>query len=135
MRKILVTFVPGLVGACLGGVAGYYAFSWITRQGFFALVVPGALAGLGSGFCSVNHSRVRGILAGLIALVAGVVSYWHDFSPPFDTDGSLRDLVMHLHQLPPITLIMLAVGTFLGFWWGRETTNPWRHRFAGLSGE
>ena len=130
MRKNLVRFVPGLVGACVGGLVGYYLFAWITRQGFFALVVPGAVAGLACGFCSVDHSKVRGVLCALIALAAGVLSYWNFFSPPFDTDGSLLDLIKNGHRLPPITLIMLVLGTFLGFWWGRETTNPWRHRFA-----
>ena len=130
MRKILVTFVPGLVGACLGGVVGYYAFAWITQKGFFALVVPGALAGLACGFCSVDHSKIRGGICALIALSAGMVSYWKLFSPSFETNGSLLDLVINCYRLNPVTQIMLALGTFLGFWWGRETTFPWRHKFA-----
>jgi hypothetical protein len=128
MRKTL-TFVPGLVAACAGGALGYFAFSWIRSQGFFAPVIPGAFAGLACGFCSIDHSRIRGVLCALIAFLAGMISYWLDFIPPFETDGSLPDLIFKCYRLPPITQIMLGLGTLLGFWWGRETTNPWRHRF------
>ena len=130
MPRFLVTFVPGLVGACVGAVLGYFAFAWMTSQGFFALVIPGALAGLACGFCSVDHSKARGVLCAVLALGAGFVSYWRQFSPPFETDGSLLDLVRQVHRLTPVTLLMLGLGTFLGFWWGRESTSPWRHRFA-----
>jgi hypothetical protein len=130
MLKILVTFVPGLIGAAVGGVLGFYAYDWIRQQGFFALVIPGALAGLACGFCSVDHSKIRGGICALIALMAGFISYWRTFNPAFETDGTLIDLISKSYQLNPVTQIMIALGTFLGFWWGRESTNPWRHRFA-----
>ena len=133
--KVLVTFVPGLVGACVGGVIGYYVALWISRQGFFAPVIPGAFAGLACGFCSFDHSKIRGILCALIAFAAGIISYWKTFSPPFETDGTLLDLVAQCHHLQPLTQILLVLGTFLGFWWGRETTNPWRYRFASDGGK
>jgi fructose-specific phosphotransferase system IIC component len=133
MRKILVTFIPGLVAGCVGGVIGFFVFDWIRQQGFFAPVIPGALAGLACGFCSVDHSKVRGILCALIAFAAGMTSYWLRFSPPFETDGSLLDLIKNCYQLNPVTQIMLALGTVLGFWWGRETTSPLRHRFASVA--
>ena len=49
MRKVLVEYVPGLVGGVVGGMAGYFVFAWLSRQGFWAPVLPGALAGLGCG--------------------------------------------------------------------------------------
>jgi hypothetical protein len=133
MLRVLLRFVPGLLAACLGGVAGYFLTLWISQKGFYAPVFPGALAGLACGFCSVDHSKVRGVLCALIALAAGVLSYWLLFSPPFETDGSLSDLVAHAHQLNPVTQIMLVLGALLGFWWGRESTCPWRDRFASTA--
>jgi MFS family permease len=130
MQKVLIRFVPGLVAACVGGFLGFFAFDWITKHGFFALVIPGSLAGLACGLCSVDHSKIRGGICALIALAAGFISYWLTFKPGFETDGSLVDLVMKSYQLNPVTQIMIALGTFLGFWWGRESTFPWRHKFA-----
>jgi len=130
MRKILITFVPGLIAAGAGGYLGHLAAGWLIGQGRDAPMLPGALAGLACGFCSIDRSRVRAGLCALIALAAGLLSYWKLWSPPFETDGSFLDLIKNVHRLLPYTLIMLGLGTFLGFWWGRESTNPWRHRFA-----
>lgn len=129
MRKTLLTFLPGLVGGIVGGYLGSLVVSWIRGQGYYAPVIPGALAGLACGFLSLNHSRIRGIACALIALAAGVLTEWKYFAPPVETDGSLGAFVVSFPQQLPITLIMVALGTFLGFWWGRETTSPWRGRF------
>ena len=133
MRKILVDYVPGLLGGLVGGVIGYFIVDWIRQQGFYAPVIPGALAGLGCGFLSVTNCRIRGVLCALIALAAIVVTEWKLFSPPVQTDGSLLDFAKHFPQEPPLTLIMTVLGTFLGFWWGRETTSPWRGRFTSVA--
>jgi hypothetical protein len=130
MRKILVTFVPGLIGACIGSVLGYFVFDWVSRIGGYYLVIPGALAGLGCGLFAVDHSKIRGFLCACIAFAACLYTYWKFMSPPFETDGRFLDLVMNLHKFTLISQLLIALGTFLGFWWGRESTNPWRHRFA-----
>jgi len=130
MRKLLIVFVPGLVGASVGGALGYWIEDWIRYQGFYAAVIPGALAGLVCGFLSLDHSRIRGVLCALIALGSGIITEWKLFSPPVKTDGTLLDFIAHFHQETPITLIMIGLGTFLGFWWGRESTFPWRGRFV-----
>ena len=56
------------------------------------------------------------------------------FLPPVATEGFV-DFLGHFHQQPPLTLIMVGLGTFLGFWWGRESTCPWRDRFAPVNAE
>jgi hypothetical protein len=134
MRKTLLTFLPGLVGAVVGGYLGSLVVAWIKSQGYYAPVIPGALAGLACGFLSLNHSRIRGVACALIALVAGVLTEWKNFSPPVETDGSLVAFVACFPRQLPITLIMVALGTFLGFWWGRETTSPWRGKFLATDG-
>jgi hypothetical protein len=122
MRKVLIEFVPGLVGGVVGGVVGYFVFAWLIQYGLWAPVIPGAFAGLGCGLLARTDSNARGGLCALVALAIGVVSEWKLLSPPFQTDGSLPDYLKQIHQLPPPTLFMLALGGFLGFWWGRECT-------------
>ena len=133
MRKILVDFVPGLLGGLVGGVVGYFVFGWLLRYGLWAPVIPGAFAGLGCGLSSITNSTLRGAFCAIEALLIGVVANWLLLNPPFETNGSLRDYATKVFQLPPPTLFMLALGIFLGFWWGREATFPWRSRFASVT--
>ncbi|WP_435017583.1 hypothetical protein TA3x_005198 [Tundrisphaera sp. TA3] len=122
MKSFVQDVVPGLVGALLGGAVGYYLFAWIVKQGYDAPVLVGAFAGLGCGIASRTDSNRRGLACGLLALVGGILAQWKHFTFAFTQDGSLREFLLHLHQVPPITLGLIAVGGFLGFWWGREWT-------------
>ena len=107
-RSVLV-----LIGAVAGGLVGYLGFLWIARQGFYALVLPGGLLGLGASLFA-NRSTALCIVCGLLALALGVLAEWQ--FAPFIRDGSLGYFVTHIHQLKPITLIMIAAGAFIGFW-------------------
>ena len=102
-----------LMGAVAGGLVGYFSFFWIARQGFYALVLPGGLLGVGASFFA-NRWTALCVTCGLLALVLGVLAEWQ--FAPFITDGSLGYFVTHIHQLKPITLIMIAAGAFIGFW-------------------
>ena len=100
-----------LVGAVAGGLLGYVGFLWIARQGFYALVLPGGLLGLGASLFA-KRSTALCIVCGLLALALGVLAEWQ--FAPFIKDGSLGYFVTHLHQLKPITVIMIAAGAFIG---------------------
>ena len=126
MRKILIEFVPGLVGGAVGGFLGYLAVGWVMRQGFYAPLLPGALAGLGCGLLSGVPSKVRGGLCAVEALGSCLLAEWMFFLPPVRTDGSFADFLAHFPKQPPLTLIMVGIGTLLGFWWGREANLPKR---------
>lgn len=106
--------------ALIGAVVGHFAFLWIARQGFYALLLPGFLAGIGGGLRAKDRSTLRAIISGVIALAAGLFSEWR--FAPFMADTSLGYFMTHLHQLRPITLLMIAGGTAAGFWfsYGRE---------------
>lgn len=131
MRKILIDFVPGLVGSVIGGLLGYFLVDWLRRQGFYTIVLPGALAGLGCGFFSLTHSKARGVLCALEAAAFGLVTEWLVmYGPKEKTLDNFLGFLAQFQNEPWVTIVMLALGVFLGFWWGRETTNPWRHRLA-----
>lgn len=122
MKSTLIAVVPGLLAGLLGGFAGYLLFGWIARQGFYAAVLPGAMTGLACGLASRGDSNLRGALCAVEALLVGLLSEWRLFPLAIESDGSFGDFLKHLGILPPITLIMLGLGGFLGFWWGREWT-------------
>lgn len=109
MRQVALV----LGGAVLGGLVGHFAFGWLVNQGFYGLVLPGGLAGLGAGLSSCR-SRWLSVVCGVLALVMGLLTEWRFF--PFNADDSFSYFLCHLHQLKPITLLMLAAGTAIGFW-------------------
>ncbi|MDX2039399.1 MAG: hypothetical protein SFX72_22325 [Isosphaeraceae bacterium] len=119
MFRRVIEFIPGLTGGAVGGVLGILLFEWIVSQGLYGLVIPGALVGLGCGLASPVASRIRGVLNGALALFVGVLAEWRNF--PFKADPGLGFFVSHLGDLKPMTLFMISMGGFLGFWWGRES--------------
>jgi hypothetical protein len=118
MNNRVVSTILGLVGGVVGGVIGYVLFGWIVRQGFYGLIIPGAGIGLGCGLLARHRSLIRGIICGLAALGLGLYAEWKYF--PFVADPSFGYLVAHVHELKPLTLLMIGVGAFLGFWLGKD---------------
>jgi hypothetical protein len=115
-----VNWPLGLVRAVLGGVAGYFVFLWIVRQGFYALILPGATVGLGCGALSRGRSQALGVVCGLLAVLVGLLAEWR--CEPFVADESLAYFLKHLHQLQPITIIMIVIGAALAYWMGIGST-------------
>lgn len=102
-----------LGGALLGGLVGHFAFGWLYDQGFYGLVLPGGLLGLGAGSATCR-SRWPSVVCCVLALGFGLFTEWR--FRPFNADETLGYFLSHLHQLKPITLVMLAAGTAIGFW-------------------
>ena len=102
-----------LLGAIVGGLVGYFGFLWIAKQGLYALVLPGGLLGVGASL-SQNKSIAICIVCGVCALALGLFAEWK--FAPFIKDGSLAYFLAHVHQLRPISMIMIAVGGVIGFW-------------------
>ena len=121
MRARLLEFVPGLLAGGAGGAAGYFLVGYlISSQGLWVPILPGAFAGLACGQLSPLFSRRRGVVLALLVFVLVVFAQWKFFKPGFDFDGSLADYFRHMHQLPPITLLVMAVNVAIAYWWGRE---------------
>ena len=105
--------LAGLAGALVGGAVGYLAFMWIARQGFYALMLPGGLAGLGASLLVRDRSVLRAVLCGLFAVGLGLFAEWR--FAPFIKDPGFGYFLAHIADLRPITLLMIAVGGVLGY--------------------
>ena len=103
----------GLVGAFVGGIVGYFAFQWIYRQGFYALVVPPSLLGLAAGYCVRGRSVPFAIGCGIAGLALGLFTEWS--FRPFVADSSIGYFMTHIHTLKPFSLLSLVVGTFFSY--------------------
>lgn len=104
----------GLLGALAGGVLGHFVFLWAAHQRFYAMILPGALVGLGGGLLVRNRSVLRGVLCAVIALGLSLFTEWR--FAPFIRDPGLGYFLAHVHQLRPISLLMMAAGTALGYY-------------------
>lgn len=119
-------FLPlakGVVGAVAGSALGYLAFSYLLAMGFYALILPGFLAGLGANLLCRTRSLPLGVFTGLLGFAVGVLAEWKH--APFLADESLGFFLLHLHQLRVLTWIMLAVGTLAAFWYGRGSNSAY----------
>jgi hypothetical protein len=103
-----------LLGAVLGGVVGHLVFVWALRHGFYAMIAPGALLGVGSGLLARERSMPRAIFCGVMALGLGLFSEWR--VRPFVTDPSLAYFLAHISSLQPVPLLMIALGGVFGGW-------------------
>jgi hypothetical protein len=131
MPRHLISNLLGLLGAIIGGVLGFYTFKWLEGHGFYGLAIPGAFLGLGCGLLSQHHSIPRGIFAGVAALVLSLYTEWT--FQTFIVDNSFPYMVTHLMDKSPVTLLMIAIGTIIAFWVGKDAGFRWlpeRHRPA-----
>ena len=102
-----------LLGALIGGLAGYFAFQFLLSQGFYGLMLPGGALGMGAGLYKTPTKAVS-IVCGVLAAAIGLVAEWSAF--PFKADESLSYFLSHFYDLKPMTLIMIAIGAGVGFW-------------------
>lgn len=107
------TIALGLFGAAVGGCLGYFAFKWIASQGFYALMLPPGLLGIGAGLASPRRSRPLAIICAVAGFALTLFTEWRHV--PFISDKSFGYFLTHVHQLQPVTLIMIAVGTYLAY--------------------
>lgn len=107
------TIARGLLGAAIGGTVGYFAFFWIAKQGFYALILPPVLLGFVAGLCAGRRSTPLAIICGIAGLGLGLFVEWR--AAPFIADNSLSYFITHLHALKPITLVIIALGAFFSY--------------------
>jgi hypothetical protein len=106
-----------LAGAAIGGCVGYFVFGWVLRQGFYAMIIPGAALGFGAGKLSREESAICGVISAILATGLGLFTEWQFF--PFVKDGRLVYFIGHIHELRPVALLMIAAGGYFGYHFGR----------------
>ena len=110
-------YLRAVIGSFAGAFLGYLGFAMLTKIGVYAMVVPGAMTGLGCGAQSGTKSIPLGLYAAALAFIVSVLIEWHFF--PFVADESLPYFVSNLDGLSRLTKVMFGFGTFAGFWFGR----------------
>ncbi|MFT4637441.1 MAG: hypothetical protein ACI8T1_000750 [Verrucomicrobiales bacterium] len=98
-----------LAGGILGGFLGYHAFFWAYKQGFYAMILPGALIGFGASFAYCRHLAIP-IVCALGALGLGL------FTQGQITNGSWSYFISNLAKLKTMTWVMISLGSALAFW-------------------
>ena len=111
-----------LAGAVVGGAIGLGLAQWLWTQGFYALVLPGAVwASDAAGPCGacrchwVSRRPWRRIALGLF-------TEWH--LRPFNADEGFGYFVRHVGQLSSTTLFMVGMGTVMGYWLDKKANRP-----------
>ena len=97
----------------MGGTIGYFIFGWLFQQGLYALLIPPTLLGYGAGFLARQRSVPLGGVCAVLGLGLGLFTEWK-FSP-FIANDKLSYFLAHVHELRPMTLIMLLIGTVLAY--------------------
>src|SRR4051794_23372278 len=92
----------GLLGAAIGGCLGYFGFFWMVKQGFYGLILPPGLLGLGAGLLARERSTTLSIICGVAGLWLGLFTEWQ--YAPFKADRSFIYFLTHVHQLQSMTL-------------------------------
>ena len=115
--SIAVSFFRGIIGAAIGGAAGWFAFGWLLSHGMYALALPGALVGLGFGTLSRRTMLTGGLFCAVAGFCVMLLCEWHYF--PFAKDDSLHYYLTHFYSRKGIAPVFLIVGTILAFWFGR----------------
>lgn len=119
-----VKLVLAVACALGGGLVGHFLFIWMARQGFYALLLPGALVGIGAGMVLKERSVPLMVICGAMGLAFGTFSEWR--LRPFIADNSFSYFVTHLPDLLPLTKLMLALSAICGAYFarGRSATRP-----------
>lgn len=130
MSRILLSHFLGLVGAAIGGVAGFYAFGWLLNRGFYGLAIPGSFLGLGCGLLAQHRSVPRGIVCAVASLGLSLFTvWWFEYHPK---NGFLY-VIQHPGELSSVTLLMMGLATVIAFWVGQDAgfrLLPWSRRPA-----
>jgi hypothetical protein len=107
----------GLVGAVLGAILGYYTFRWIYHHGFYGMMIPGALLGLGCGSLARHPSAIRGAACAAAALALGLFAEW---SVSYGGRLGLGEFFSEIAEPDLIAILMMAAGAYFAYLFGKD---------------
>lgn len=110
-------WVRGLLGAVIGGGAGWFVYFWLLNQGYDGLMIPGALVGAGFSTLSRRSAWSFGIACAVMGLGLMLVCEWQSLVN--FRNGSFLEFLSNLHKLNTPNKIMLGGGTLIAFWIGK----------------
>lgn len=109
-----LVLVRGMGGAIAGGIAGYFLFWILFKNGMVGYMIPGALLGLGAGLAARGQSIILGVICAVLAIGLTLFTAWHVAFQQF----TLVEFLSRLHQIP-VRLLIMALGVAMAFWFGR----------------
>lgn len=109
-----------LACGAIGGLVGYAAFFWLWRQGLYAIVLPGALLGLGCGLFAQRSSWTMGLVAGLAGLLLGLFTEWRFMGG----EMGFWEFLGSAGQLQRSTQVLIILGGLFAAWFGRGRNDP-----------
>lgn len=115
-QGLCIDMLLGMVGAIVGAVLGYFLVFVIAREGFYAIILPGVLLGLGCGALSGRKSVALGIICAVMGLAVGIYTQWR--FAPFIKDKSFSFYLSHLLDVNRVFQLLILAGTALAFWFG-----------------
>jgi hypothetical protein len=108
----------GIVGAILGGIAGWFIYGWLFNQGYYALALPGAAVGLGFSALARRPMIAGGAFCAVAAFFLMAACEWKDSA--FVADDSYLYFLTHIHKVDSMaTLGFIALGVAFAFWFGK----------------
>ncbi len=130
MSRYLISHLLGLVGAALGGVAGFYLYCWIVSRGLVGGMIPGAFLGLGCGLLARHPSYARGVVCGIAGLLLGFFADWYTNL----TTKTFWEYLQDLKSVNQVYLLMILFGAVIAFWIGKDAAiarRSWRDERLG----
>jgi hypothetical protein len=107
----------GIVGALLGAAVGYVAFfTLLNRAGLYAMVLPGALIGIGRVMGSKTKSIPLGIVCGVAAVVLSLYLEWR--VTPLPEGATFIEFLQRLPDRPFRSQASLIAGPLMALWFG-----------------
>ena len=107
----------GLLGAIIGGGAGWFVYFWLLNQGYDGLMIPGALVGAGFSMLSRRSAWSFGLACAVMGLGLMLACEWQSLVKYHD--GPFLDFLTNIHKLNMLNKIMLGAGTLIAFWIGK----------------
>jgi hypothetical protein len=111
-----IVLLRGLAGAVVGGIAGYFIFRWLWTQGFYGIMIPGALLGIGAGFAAGGKSHALPLVCLFLAIGLTLFTEWHVL---YSKSHSFTFFIANVHTLKPIKHIMMTLGVICAVWFAR----------------
>jgi hypothetical protein len=117
MARYAVSNLLGLLGAVIGGAAGFYLYRWLLNQGYVGLMIPGAFLGLGCSLLARHPSLIRGLFCGFAGLFLTLFTFWQNMPPPLDP---FMEFLKKVNDISTPMKVMGVLGTLIAFWLGKD---------------